>query len=271
MAFAKKHDGQVLLRFDDVDQTRCSPAYETAILDDLSWCGLNFTPPYRRQSEHLADYQQALIRLADQGLVYQADRSRKQIAEAVAVQDKAGKPWPRDPDGAPHYPFTKEDRKKTGLAGNIPLRLNMEKALELTGQPLFWEEEGQGRVEAKPELWGDIILARRDCPVSYHLATVVDDAAQGITHVVRGRDLFHATGIQRLLQALLDIAPPRYVHHSLILDNAGEKLSKSKGSHSLRAYRAEGWAVAKVYKTMLDMCETPQSAEFFKSILPVQL
>jgi glutamyl-Q tRNA(Asp) synthetase len=194
------------VRLDNIDQTRCKDHFEAAICDDLNWLGLCFEGEPWRQSEHMDDYWQALEKLASQGLVYQADRSRKDIQIAVLnYETRTGHLWPRDPDGAPLYPFAEQDRPHTALARDVPLRLNMAKALESIDQELFWQDMGQEKtfIKADPSAWGDIILARRDCPASYHLASVVDDANQGITHVIRGRDLWAATCVQRLLQALL--------------------------------------------------------------------
>lgn len=194
----------------------------------------------RRQSEHMADYAAALTRLQEMGLVYPAFLSRADIAAATA--DPA---WPRDPDGAPLYPATDRDldpaetERRIANGDRYALRLRMDRALAMTGT-LSWDEGGEGRVDAVPAAWGDVIVVRRDTPTSYHLSVVVDDAAQGVTHVVRGRDLYAATSVHALLQRLLGLPSPSYRHHRLIVDESGRKLSKSDGDTSLRALRERG-------------------------------
>ena len=233
--------GRLLLRIEDIDRARARPEYEQAIYDDLAWLGLAWETPVRRQSEHFDDYARALERLDALGLLYACDCTRGAIAQAVAHRAD----WPRDPDGAPLYPGT--CRSKThGSApgvltqGGVALRLDMAKALARVDAPLWWREHEKGDVVADPSAWGDIILARKDTPSSYHVAVAVDDALQGVTDIVRGRDLFHATSMHRLLQTLLGLPAPRYRHHALVLDDAGDKLSKSRGSRRLRDLRAEG-------------------------------
>ena len=244
--------GRFLLRIEDIDVTRCRPEYERAIYDDLAWLGIRWEEPVRRQSEHFADYRRALQALMDRGLVYPAFMSRGEIRERVAAAEGAGAPWPRDPDGTPLYPG---DDRALDLAAEEALiaegrpysfRLRMAEAIAAAGGPLDWLETGAGpsgetgRIAAAPERWGDVVVARREIPTSYHLAVAVDDAAQGVTHVVRGLDLFHATSVHRLLQALLGLPAPVYRHHRLILDASGRKLSKSLRDTSLRALRADG-------------------------------
>jgi glutamyl-Q tRNA(Asp) synthetase len=195
----------------------------------------------RRQSEHYDVYRAALARLEALGLVYPSFESRAEIAALVASRE----PWPRDPDDAPLYPgdakaMPAAERKRRMDAGEpYALRLDMSAAMARGGK-LTWTETDQGLVVAAPEAWGDVILARKDTPTSYHLAVVVDDAAQGITDVVRGRDLFQATGVHRLLQSLLELPAPRYHHHRLIPDVDGKKLSKSTAATGLRELRAQG-------------------------------
>ncbi len=235
--------GRFLLRIEDTDPTRCRPEYEAAILDDLRWLGLSWEEPVRRQSQHLADYAAAIDRLAAMGLVYPAFMSRAEIAEAAA--DPA---WPRDPDGAPLYPPADRDRDPKDAQALIDagaphaLRLDMDKAAELAG-PLSWRESGfeSGQtMEAAPRAFGDVLLVGRDRPASYHIAVVVDDALQGITHVVRGRDLLAATSVHVLLQRLLGLPAPNYHHHRLITDASGRKLSKSDRDTALGSLRAAG-------------------------------
>lgn len=249
---ARQSGGRMLLRIEDIDTTRCRPEYEQAIYDDLAWLGIAWEQPVRRQSEHLPLYREAVERLTRKGLIYPAFESRADIARMVAEKDKSG-PWPRDPDGAPLYPgtgkhLTEAERAQRLRAGTpYALRLDMDAAVARAGL-LSWIEEGAGpdgetgSVPAQPEQWGDVILARKDTPTSYHLSVVIDDALQGITHVVRGQDLFRATSVHRLLQQLLGLPQPVYRHHALVLDEAGQKLSKSTRSTALRELRAGGMA-----------------------------
>jgi glutamyl-Q tRNA(Asp) synthetase len=243
---AREADGRFLVRIEDIDPGRSLPSFEAQILDDLAWLGLDWEKPVRRQSEHLADHERALDELNRRGLLYPCFCSRG------AVKASMPKGASVDPDGAPVYPGTCRDLSAGERAANIRsggayvLRLNMQKALAEVGRPLTWTEigpDGKAReVEADPAAWGDVVLARRDVRTSYHLAVVVDDAAQGVTHVVRGKDLYDATSVHRVLQTLLDLRAPVYRHHRLILDRAGKKLSKSEGAESLRTLRSNGRA-----------------------------
>lgn len=246
---AQDNGGRFLLRIEDIDQTRCTPELEQAIYDDLGWLGLAWENPVRRQSDHFDAYRVALDRLIDAGLAYPAFLSRGETKSIVKAFEADGRLWPRDPDGAPLYPPVDRERPEAERAALLASgrqhawRLDMEKAIRAAGSPLFWQESGdgeRGEIEARPALWGDVVLSRSDAPSSYHLSVVVDDALQGITHVVRGMDLFHATAIHRLLQHLLDLSQPAYHHHRLILGADGRKLSKSEGSTGLAALRAEG-------------------------------
>lgn len=240
--------GRMLLRIEDIDLTRCRPEYEAAIYEDLAWLGVTWEEPVRRQSEHFADYRAALDRLDAMGLVYASFESRAEIAAQVAEREQSQN-WPRDPDGAPIYPgagklILPEDRARRMAAGEpYALRLDMAKALAQVSNRLTWSESGDGEtgeIETDPSAWGDVILARKDVPASYHLAVVVDDALQGASDIVRGLDLFHATSVHRLLQSLLGLPAPRYRHHRLILDADGRKLSKSTAATGLRELRAQG-------------------------------
>ncbi len=254
---ARDAGGRLLLRIEDIDETRCRPEFEATIYEDLAWLGLDFAPPVRKQSDHYDDYRTALIRLDAQGLIYPSFESRAEIARLVAERE----PWPRDPDGAPIYTgdaksmFPAERARRIDAGEPYALRLDIAAALARTG-PLTWQETGAGPagetglVKADSSAWGDVILARKEIPTSYHLAVAVDDAAQGITDVVRGRDLFHATSVHRLLQALLGLPQPRYHHHRLILDSDGRKLSKSTSATGMRALRANGASVADIRKTV---------------------
>ncbi|HTP93139.1 MAG TPA: tRNA glutamyl-Q(34) synthetase GluQRS, partial [Xanthobacteraceae bacterium] len=247
---AREAGGRLLLRIEDIDTARSRPDYETAIYEDLDWLGISWEQPVRRQSEHLVDYRSALARLEAMNLIYPSFESRSEIAALVAEREREG-PWPRDPDGAPLYPgrardmpFAERERRRT--AGEpFALRLAVDAALARAGN-LRWTETGAGpqgetgRIAAAPQMWGDVILARKDMPTSYHLAVTLDDALQGVSDVVRGQDLFWSTGIHRLIQALLGLPEPIYHHHRLILDADGRKLSKSNRAKSLRELRAAG-------------------------------
>jgi len=231
--------GRFLLRIEDIDVGRARPEFEAAIYEVLAWLGLEWERPVRRQSEHFDDYARALERLDALGLLFACTCTRGDIAR------HAPKDGPRDPDGAPLYPGTCRDKPRLPVRdvlrqGGVALRLDMDKALALAPPDLFWRESGVGEVPAHPESWGDVVLARKDTPASYHLAVVVDDALQGVTDVVRGKDLFWATGLHRLLQQLLGLPAPDYRHHELLLDAQGEKLAKSRLSKTLRDLRAEG-------------------------------
>jgi glutamyl-Q tRNA(Asp) synthetase len=247
---ARATKGRLLLRIEDIDQARCRPEYEAAICEDLSWLGVEWERPVRRQSEHLDDYGGALARLQLLGVIYPSFESRAEIARLVAARE-AKAPWPRDPDGAPLYPGdakqmpAAERARRIDAGEQYALRLDMEAALARTG-PLTWSEAGAGpggetgTVAADVSIWGDVVIARKETPTSYHLSVVIDDAAQGVTDVVRGCDLFHATAVHRVLQALLGLPEPRYHHHRLVLDETGNKLSKSTRSTGLRELRARG-------------------------------
>lgn len=253
---ARAAGGHFLLRIEDIDPTRCKPEFEQAIYDDLAWLGIIWQEPVRRQSQHLADYRAALDGLTAMGLVYPSFESRADIAGLVAERSAVA-PWPRDPDGALLYPGTARqldpDSRARLIAEGAPyaLRLDMAAAVARIG-PLSWTELGEGPageagiVAARPEDWGDVILARKETPTSYHLSVVVDDALQGVTEVVRGQDLYHATSVHRLLQALLGLPAPAYRHHRLIRDEAGQKLAKSSRSTGLRALRVEGVSLSDI-------------------------
>ncbi len=253
---AARTGGRFLLRIEDIDAARCKPQFEQAIYQDLAWLGIVWETPVRRQSEHLADYRNALETLLAQGLVYPSFESRAEIARLVA-QREAVAPWPRDPDGAPLYPGTArslphQERARLLQSGApYALRLDMAAACARAGD-LTWTECGEGpdgetgTVAARPGAWGDVILARKEMPTSYHLAVAIDDALQGVTEVVRGQDLFWSTSVHRLLQALLGLPRPAYRHHRLIVDDAGRKLSKSSKATGLRELRAAGAKPAEI-------------------------
>ncbi|MEX6506948.1 tRNA glutamyl-Q(34) synthetase GluQRS [Jiella sp. M17.18] len=251
-AMARACDARFLLRLEDIDRARCTIAYERQILDDLAFLGIIWDEPPRRQSEHFADYAAALEALAGEDLVYPAFMTRGEVkAFAQRFEEEEGRPWPHDPDGAPLYPgldrnaSTKERERRMSEGERFAWRLDMERAIECA-PALVWHETGasptgdSGEIVARPLEWGDVVLGRQDIPTSYHLAVVVDDALQGVTDVVRGRDLFYATSVHRLLQALLGLPAPRYHHHDLILGADGRKLSKSARDTSLKSLRAAG-------------------------------
>ena len=253
--------GRLLLRIEDIDETRARAEFEAAIFDDLAWLGLTWQEPVLRQSERFDAYREALAELDRFGLVYPAFLSRGEIRAAIATLESEGRDWPRDPDGAPLYPGAERDwpltRHRDEMASGRPyaLRLDMARALAGLGQ-LSWRErdpfgvEPDVSVEANPAVWGDVILARKDTPASYHLAVTLDDAFQGVTDIVRGLDIKPATGLHRLLQTLLGLPEPVYFHHRLILDEDGRKLSKSEGSTGLRNLRNSGVTPAEIRRRL---------------------
>ena len=239
--------GSCLLRIEDTDQTRCRPEFETAIIDDLAWLGLRWPTPVRRQSEHFAAYSTALEKLKALGLIYPCFCTRASIA--AEIQASAGAPQAAD---WTIYPGTcralsdaeRNDRIARGEAH--AWRLDVGRACEHVGDDLSFEETGQGpndetgRIWTTPSIAGDVVLARKETPASYHLAVVIDDALQGVTLVTRGNDLFPSTHVHRLLQALLNIRAPLYRHHRLITDASGRRLAKRDADQALRAVRANG-------------------------------
>jgi glutamyl-Q tRNA(Asp) synthetase len=253
---ARGSGGRFLLRIEDIDTIRCRREFEAAIYEDLGWLGIAWEQPVRRQSEHLAGYRDAVEKLSAQGLIFPAFESRAEIARLVAQEEAKG-PWPRDPDGTLLYPGVAKslspDERARLLGSDTPyaLRLDMEAACARTGD-LGWTEQGEGpdgetgAVAARPEAWGDVILARKETPTSYHLSVVIDDALQGVTEVVRGKDLFWSTSVHRLLQRLLGLPQPAYRHHRLILDSSGHKLAKSTQATGLRELRAGGATPAEI-------------------------
>lgn len=262
-AMARTMGGRLLLRIEDIDPGRSRPDLVAAIHDDLAWLGLHFETPARRQSAHLETYRAAIGTLAARGLAYPCFCSRGIIAGAVQAEaERSGRPAPSDPDGAPLYPGScrripaVEARTRREAGAPHTWRLDMARVLAVAPGPhairTFAVEAGEGRgplayrigaeaVEpADPARWGDPVIARRDVPTSYHLAVVMDDAAQGVTHVVRGADLRASTDLHALLQALIGLPAPRYHHHALIRDASGAKLAKSRGSQALADLRAAG-------------------------------
>ena len=234
---AQRAGGRFLLRIEDIDRSRCRTEFEAAIYEDLAWLGLNWEQPVRRQSEHIADYEAARPKLEAEGLLYRCFRTRRELASEIA--------------GAPHGPTAAfrggplpPAEEAARLAADEPFawRLWLDAAQRRLGgfEGLTFEVEGEGVVQARPEIGGDVVLARKDAPVAYHLAASVDDALQDVTHVIRGEDLAEAAHVQRLLQALLGLPTPVYRHHRLILGPDGKRLAKRDRSETLQELRARG-------------------------------
>ncbi|HRK17890.1 MAG TPA: tRNA glutamyl-Q(34) synthetase GluQRS [Hyphomicrobiaceae bacterium] len=251
---ARRIGGRFILRIEDIDITRSRTEFVSAIFDDLAWLGLTWEEPVLRQSEHFPDYIAAADRLRAMGVLYRCFASRSEIA---AAHD--GRSF--DPDGAPIYPglhrgmSDDEQARRIDVGEMCAWRIDMEKALEivqakLSRAPLTYramDERGALSVVAmRPEVWGDAVIVRKEFPASYHLAVVVDDARQGVTHVTRGMDLEPATALHRLLQVLLDLPEPIYCHHGLVMGPDGRKLSKSDGAESVAALRARGASAEEV-------------------------
>lgn len=247
---ARAAGGRVLLRIEDIDTARCRPEFEAGILEDLAWLGLEWDEPVRRQSDHLATYRAALERLEARGLVYPCFCTRKEIQDEVARRLSA----PHGPDG-PLYPGTCRALDSAGRAARLAagephaLRLDMAAALRRVAERaaahrlpegLWWLDREAGRVSAQPQDFGDVVLARKDTPTSYHLAATLDDALQGVTLVVRGQDLFAATHVHRLLQALLNLPVPVYHHHRLLTGPDGRRLAKRDKAQTLDSLRRAG-------------------------------
>ncbi len=229
---AREAGGRLLLRIEDTDQTRARPEFVQGIFEDMDWLGIKFETPVRIQSEHMEDYRAALDRLDAMGLLYKCGCTRSQLSAAPKGKT--------DPDGSPLYLRT---CRHHGAREGEPfaLRLKMDEASARLSVPLLLNGE-----PADPNIWGDVVLARKDTGASYHLAVVVDDALQGVTHVVRGRDVEAATSIHLLLQKLLGLPHPSYHHHDLIMRDAQRKLSKSQGDPSLRDLREGGMSPREV-------------------------
>ncbi len=238
---AKEAGGQFLLRIEDIDPGRCRPAFIEGIYEDLTWLGLDWLRPVRLQSEHMRDYAAALEKLKARGLVYPCFCTRKEVeAESLAAGHA-----PHEGDGTVLYAGTcrtlSPEQQQAMAKNRQPVwRLNMQKALAEVDGPLVWHDGEAGAVTARPELFGDVVLARRDVPTSYHLSVTVDDALQGVTLVTRGVDLFAATDVHRLLQALLGLPTPAYHHHPLIMDETGRRLAKRDQSLTIQALRERG-------------------------------
>ena len=247
--YARSRGGRFLLRIEDIDPGRSRPEHVAGIVEDLDWLGLRWDGEIVLQSQRLGPYAEVLERLKGMGLAYPCFCTRSSIAAEIAASAAA----PHGPDG-PHYPGTcrrldPETREPRREVEAHAWRLDVAKAAALAG-PLWWSDHGR-RIEAAPESFGDVVLARKDAPTSYHLAVTVDDAAQGVTDIVRGEDLFHATHVHRLLQALLGLPVPEYHHHRLLTDAEGRRLAKRAGAPSLRDMREAGMDPGKLSKALL--------------------
>ncbi len=235
-------DGRFLLRLEDIDQTRCRPAFAAAIEQDLAWLGFDLPRPVRVQSAHFADYARALDRLRERGLVYPCFCTRSAaLAEAAGAPHGLGPLYP----GTCRHLSAAERAERIAAGTAHAWRLDLARAQAETG-PLVWRDLDRGIVRAAPELLGDVVLARKDSPTSYHLSVTWDDALQGVELVTRGEDLFEATHIHRLLQALLDLPVPAWRHHRLLLDADGKRFAKRDKSPTLRAMREAGRTAAEV-------------------------
>ncbi len=250
-------DGRFLLRIEDIDPGRCRPEFEAAIYEDLEWFGLQWDPTVRRQSEHMDDYALALEVLDDLGLVYPCFCTRAEIRAEIERSGAA----PHGPDG-PVYPgicrsvAEAEKRARVAAGESHALRLDMAHAAAAAGR-LAWHDRDRGRLEARPEIFGDVVLARKDTPTSYHLAVTVDDHIQGVNLVTRGEDLFEATHVHRLLQTLLGLDTPEYRHHRLLRDESGERFAKRHDSLSIRSLRERGHSAEEV-RAMAGFGEGPR-------------
>ncbi|MGV3659598.1 MAG: tRNA glutamyl-Q(34) synthetase GluQRS [Prosthecobacter sp.] len=239
--------GRFLIRIEDIDGTRARPVYEEAIFEDLAWLGLAWEQPVRRQSDHFDDYRAALAKLEALGVLYPCFCTRREIQDEITRAGNA----PQGPDG-PLYPGTCRNRsmaereERIAAGETYALRLDVEKARACVPQDIVWKDHVHGTFKAQPAVFGDVVLARKDTPASYHVAVVVDDALQGITLVTRGEDLLPATHLHRLLQALLGLPVPEWRHHRLITDEHGKRLAKRDDARSLRSLREAGWTPQQV-------------------------
>jgi glutamyl-Q tRNA(Asp) synthetase len=253
---AERDGGRFLLRIEDIDQGRCREEYVAGIREDLRWLGLVWEEPVRRQSEHMADYRAAIEKLDALGVLYPCFCTRKDIAYEISRSPSA----PQGPDG-PLYPGLCRDRpaeeglRRLDSGEAFALRLDLARAMAVAehkaGGPFAWTDAGTP-IACDPNLLGDVVLARKDVPTSYHLAVTVDDALQGVTLVTRAKDLFLSTHVHKLLQVLLDLPSPAYFHHDLVLGESGQRLSKRDGAKSLKALRAEGKSPHDI-RRMLDL------------------
>ena len=239
---AREAGGRFLLRLEDIDPTRCRPQFAAAIVEDLAWLGFDWDGEVRVQSRHLPEYRATLGALAARGLLYPCFCTRADIQQSASA--------PHTPDGTPRYPGTcralSPDERQARIAASErhALRLDIERALDGCDAPLEFDEEGEGTLACRPEAFGDVVLARKDAPASYHLCVTHDDALQGVTLVTRGEDLKQATHLHRLLQTLMGWPAPSYAHHPLLIDASGRRLAKRDRAATLRELRAQGWSPA---------------------------
>jgi glutamyl-Q tRNA(Asp) synthetase len=241
---ARETGGRFLLRLEDIDPSRCRPEFAAAILDDLVWLGLDWDGEVRVQSQHLPEYRATLDVLAGRGLLYPCFCTRADIRQSAAA--------PHTPDGAPRYPGTcralSVDERRARIAGGerYALRLDMAQALAAMTATLTFDEQAEGTIRCHPEPFGDVVLARKDAPASYHLCVTHDDSLQGVTLVTRGADLKPATHLHRLLQALMGWPAPAYAHHRLLTDASGHRLAKRDRAATVRDLRTRGYSPAAV-------------------------
>lgn len=246
---ARRNGGRFLLRIEDIDFTRCRREFEDAILEDLAWLGIAWETPVRRQSDHLHEYVKVAEQLQVRGLLYPCFCTRKDIQREIEAAGAA----PHGPEG-PLYPglcrSLSEDERQSRIASgeSFAMRLDLNRALDETGGDLEWLDLERGPQKAQPEILGDVVLVRKDIGCSYHLAVVMDDALQGVTRITRGADLFEATHVQRLLQALLSLPTPEYHHHPLMLDSDGKRLAKRHEAESLRSLRLRGVSALAIHE-----------------------
>ncbi|MTI43420.1 glutamyl-Q tRNA(Asp) synthetase [Roseibium hamelinense] len=252
---ARQMGGRFLLRIEDIDQTRCTPELEADMLEDLEWLGLEWETPVLRQSDRFDAYRAGLQKLSAFGILYRSVLTRSEIKQFVADCVEEGNDWPKDPDGVPVSPndgmvLSDDERiERLSSGASYAVRVDMVRAMRYLKSSLTWQEAGSSLdalaeaphpVSCDPSQWGDVVLARKETPTSYHLSVVLDDAYQGVTDILRGKDLYHATSLHRLLQQFLGLPSPVYRHHDLVLGEDGKKLSKSTRSTSLRSLREAG-------------------------------
>ncbi len=248
---ARKSGGRFLLRIEDIDFTRCRPEFEQAIYEDLTWLGIEWELPVRRQSEHLKEYSAAAEHLRNRGLLYPCFCTRKDIQKEIEAAGGA----PHGLEG-PAYPGTcrslSDDERQSRIIGgeSYALRLDVEQAVAEVGDHIEWFDVGRGLQRVEPQKLGDVVLVRKDIGCSYHLAVVVDDALQEVTRVTRGEDLFEATHLQRILQALLGLKSPEYHHHALMCDFHGRRLAKRDDAETLRSLRQRGVSVGEILERL---------------------
>ena len=241
---AKENGGKFLLRIEDIDPVRCKPEFVDGIFEDLDWLGLKWDEKPVFQSERLDFYADALQKLKDKGVLYPCVCTRKEIESEIARMGHA----PHAGETAV-YPGTCRGKSlDLSRYGRWSWRLDIAQSLKLTGDGLYFTDESRGTVKANPSVFGDVVLARKETPASYHLCSVADDAAQGVTLVTRGEDLFDSTHVHRLLQALLGLPTPRYCHHRLVLDAEGRRLAKRDGSVSIKFLREKGLKPAEIFE-----------------------